>query len=140
MSLSLLQRGACRIVSLGMMVVALVSQAIPSVEPPVWENPAVFRINKEAPHATKMPFPDAASALAKPRDASPWHRSLNGSWRFHWVSTPDQRPPGFEQPGFDDSRWASIHVPSNVELQGYGTPIYTNIRYPFVKDAPRVMG
>lgn len=140
MSLSVLHRGAGRILSLGLMVVALASHAAPSAEAPVWENPAVFRINKEAPHATKMPFPDAASALAKPRDASPWHRSLNGNWRFHWVSTPDQRPRGFEKPGFDDSRWASIPVPSNVELQGYGTPIYTNIRYPFVKDAPRVMG
>ncbi|WP_162250774.1 glycoside hydrolase family 2 TIM barrel-domain containing protein [Pelomonas sp. Root1217] len=108
--------------------------------PPVWENPAVFRVNKEEPHATKMPFPDAASALAKPRDASPWHRSLNGEWRFHWVSTPDQRPAGFEKPGFDDSAWTTLTVPSNVELHGHGTPIYTNITYPFHKDAPRVMG
>jgi beta-galactosidase len=108
--------------------------------PPVWENQAVFRINKEEPHATKMPFPDAAGALAKPRSASPWHRSLNGEWRFHWVSTPHQRPVGFEQPGFDDAAWATLAVPSNVELHGYGTPIYTNIKYPFRKDAPRVMG
>jgi beta-galactosidase len=108
--------------------------------PPVWEDPAVFRLDKEAPHATKMPFPDAASALARPRDASPWHRSLNGDWRFHWVPSPGQRPIGFEQPGFDDTGWATLAVPSNVELRGYGTPIYTNIRYPFRKDAPRVMG
>jgi beta-galactosidase len=104
--------------------------------PPVWEDPAVFRLDKEAPHATKMPFPDAASALARPRDASPWHRSLNGDWRFHWVPSPGQRPIGFEQPGFDDTGWATLAVPSNVELRGYGTPIYTNIRYPFRKDAP----
>ena len=109
-------------------------------EPPVWENQAVFRIHKEEPHATKMPFPEARDALAKPRDASPWHRSLNGDWRFHWVSSPDQRPVGFEKPGFDDSAWKTIPVPSNVELHGHGTPIYTNIRYPFRKDAPRVMG
>lgn len=126
--------------SLGLLGLALGSAAAPEARPPVWENQAVFRINKEAPHATKMPFPDAASALARPRDASPWQLSLNGSWRFHWVASPEQRPQGFEQPGFDDSAWASIPVPSNVELQGYGTPIYTNIRYPFVKDAPRVMG
>ena len=108
--------------------------------PPVWENQAVFRVNKEEPHAAKMPFPDARGALARPRDASPWHRSLNGEWRFHWVSTPDQRPVGFENPGFDDSAWKTIPVPSNVELHGHGTPIYTNIRYPFRKDAPRVTG
>jgi beta-galactosidase len=107
--------------------------------PPVWEDPAVFRIDKEAPRATGMPFPDAASALARSRDASPWYRSLNGDWRFHWVPSPGQRPVGFEQPDFDDTGWATIPVPANVELHGYGTPIYTNIRYPFLKDAPRVM-
>ncbi|MGQ3055483.1 MAG: glycoside hydrolase family 2 TIM barrel-domain containing protein, partial [Roseateles sp.] len=111
-----------------------------AAEPPVWENPAVFRVHKEAPRATLMPFPDAAAALSRPREASPWHRSLNGDWRFHWVAAPEQRPVGFEQPGFDDARWATIPVPSNVELHGHGTPIYTNVRYPFVKDAPRVMG
>jgi beta-galactosidase len=108
--------------------------ASPADTAPAWENQAVFRVNKEEPHATKMPFPDAASALAGPRDASPWRRSLNGPWRFHWVSTPDQRPLGFEQPGFNDSAWDTLNVPSNVELQGYGTPIYTNITYPFRKD------
>lgn len=131
-----------RFLPLWLLVVALGANASAHTEttPPVWENPAVFRIHKEQPHATKMPFPDAASALAKPRHTSPWQRSLNGDWRFHWVPTPDQRPVGFEQPGFDDSAWATLRVPSNVELQGYGTPIYTNIRYPFRKDAPRVMG
>jgi beta-galactosidase len=38
---------------------------------------------------------------------------------------------GFEAPGFDDSAWDRISVPSNVELRGYGEPIYFNINYPF---------
>jgi len=107
---------------------------------PDWENPAIFRINKEAPRATKMPFPDARSALAKERMQSPWCLPLNGTWKFHWVPAPDQRPPGFEQPGFDDSAWGTIPVPANVELHGHGTPIYTNVIYPFVNDQPRVTG
>jgi beta-galactosidase len=142
MSLLLACRRLSRFILVWPILAALGANASTPAEvaPPVWENQAAFRINKEEPHATKMPFPDAAGALGKPRSASPWHRSLNGEWRFHWVSTPDQRPVGFEQPGFDDAAWATLAVPSNVELHGYGTPIYTNIKYPFRKDAPRVMG
>lgn len=108
--------------------------------PPDWENPAVFRVNKEEPHATKMPFPDAADARTKARLQSPWCRVLNGEWKFAWAPEPERRPRGFEQPGFDDSAWGTIPVPANVELHGHGTPIYTNITYPFKKDPPRVTG
>lgn len=107
---------------------------------PDWENQAIFRINKEEPRATKMPFPDARSALAKERMVSPWCLPLNGTWKFHWVPIPEQRPLGFEKPDFNDSTWGTIPVPANVELHGHGTPIYTNVIYPFVNDQPRVTG
>lgn len=107
---------------------------------PDWENEAVFRIHKEPPHATKMPFPTALEALAKSRMESPWCRLLNGEWKFHWVSEPGKRPLDFYQSDFDDSSWKTIPVPSCVELHGYGTPIYTNVTYPFKKDPPRVTG
>jgi beta-galactosidase len=107
---------------------------------PDWENQAVFRINKEDPHAVKMPFPDAAGALTLPRLESPWCQLLNGEWKFHWVGHPDERPAGFFKLGFDDSAWQTIPVPANVELHGHGIPIYTNVTYPFRKDPPRVMG
>ena len=32
------------------------------------------------------------------------------------------------------SSWKDIPVPSNWEMEGYGTPIYTNITYPFKRD------
>ncbi|MCX8107468.1 MAG: DUF4981 domain-containing protein [Verrucomicrobiae bacterium] len=37
----------------------------------------------------------------------------------------------FWETSFDDSKWAEIPVPSNVEMHGYGIPIYVNIRYPW---------
>ena len=111
----------------------------PAPNAPDWENQRVFRINKEEPHATKMPFPDAAGALSKKRMDSPWCRLLNGDWKFHWAPHPAQRPAGFENPGYDDSSWKTIPVPSNVELHGYGTALYSNQTYPFKKAPPRVM-
>lgn len=120
-------------------LLTLAAQGV-SAPSPDWENEQVFRINKEKPHAVKMPFPEADQALQKRRIESPWCLMLNGDWKFHWVDHPDKRPLDFWKDGFDDSAWKTIPVPSNVEIQGYGTPIYTNQPYPFKKDPPRVMG
>ncbi len=114
--------------------------AVRAADAPDWENPAIFRVNKQEPRAAKQAFPSASSALAGPASASPWRASLNGDWRIHWSPTPEGLPAGFEQPTFDVSAWRTIPVPANVELHGLGTPIYTNVTYPFRKDAPRVMG
>jgi beta-galactosidase len=104
-----------------------------------WENPRIFGINKEPPHATLTPYPDERAALSTEAQASPLVRSLNGQWKFHWVKQPSARPVEFYKVDYDVSQWKEIRVPSNWEMQGYGTPIYTNITYPFKKDAPRVM-
>lgn len=116
------------------------AQTAPSPGAPDWENQAVFRIGKEDAHATLMAFPSAEEARSQKRLESPYCLSLNGTWKFHWVPTPDERPLDFWRTDFDDSDWDEISVPSNVELMGYGTPIYVNQPYTFVKDPPRVMG
>ena len=111
-----------------------------TVAPADWENPAVFRRNKELPRAAKTPFPTERAALESAPGKSPWRLSLNGEWRIHWSPTPAGAPAGFERRDYDDGAWSRITVPSNLEINGYGTPIYTNVTYPFRKDAPRVMG
>lgn len=105
-----------------------------------WENQAVFRINKEAPRATSMPFPTKGEAATKGRLESPWCQMLNGNWKFNHVGNPAAKPNGFESPTFDDSAWKEIPVPSNWQMQGYGAPLYTNIIYPFAKNPPTMMG
>jgi beta-galactosidase len=121
-------------------LIAVLSTSLLLAQQPDWENPAVFRIHKEAPRATSMPFPAKDDAAAKPRLESPWCKLLNGNWKFHHVGNPSAKPAGFEAPDFDDSSWKEIPVPSNWQLHGYGVPAYTNITYPFAKDPPKVMG
>lgn len=87
-----------------------------------------------------MPFPDKASAIEKTRLESPWCQMLNGNWKFNHVGNPSAKPAGFEAPGFDDSAWKEIPVPSNWQMHDYGRPLYTNITYPFAKNPPTVMG
>lgn len=96
-----------------------------------WENPKIFNINKEEPHATFVPFPDLDRFLHLERMKSPLIQSLNGRWKFHWVERPADRPVDFFKESFDVSRWDEIEVPSNWEFQGYGTPIYVNQPYEF---------
>ncbi|MFN7993704.1 MAG: glycoside hydrolase family 2 TIM barrel-domain containing protein [Bryobacteraceae bacterium] len=110
--------------------------------PPELENPRILGLGKEPAHATLTPYP--AEADARHADTSlpdsAFLQSLNGAWQFSWVRQPSERPVGFYRPDFDVSHWKQIDVPSNWEMKGYGTPIYSNITYPFKKDAPHVMG
>jgi beta-galactosidase len=98
---------------------------------PDWENPQVVGIGKAAPHVLVVPFPDAAGAAGLDPKASPFYRLLNGRWKFHWSKTPEDRPADFYKTDFDDSRWGEIPVPSDMEIEGYGVPIYINIGYPW---------
>jgi beta-galactosidase len=99
-----------------------------------WENPAVISRNKEAPHATLMPYASIDEAIRGKAGDSPYSLLLNGDWKFHWVPEPSLKPEGFHMPGFDDSLWGYIPVPANWEMHGYGIPIYVNIPYEFTDD------
>ena len=95
-----------------------------------WENPAIIGINKLPYHAT-LQLPSKEKECKE-------IVSLDGQWRFHWSRKPEERPVEFYQEDYDVSQWDRITVPGNWQTQGYGTPIYININYPFVKDRPRV--
>jgi len=97
-----------------------------------WENPQMIGRNKEAPRATAIPFADTETALARDPAASPWFRSLNGDWNFHWSENPSKRPVDFYRPDYDVGSWGTIPVPANWQLHGHGYPIYTNVRYPWL--------
>lgn len=103
-----------------------------------WENPQIVDENKEKPRASFMLFDQPADAIAGEYSRSPYYMSLNGDWKFKFAEKPADAPAGFYAPGLNDGDWATIPVPSNWELQGYGIPIYTNIVYPFPANPPYV--
>lgn len=112
-----------------------------------WEDETVFGVNKEPGHATYVPFPSVEGMRQSPDYQKRWlqpvssrYQSLNGNWKFNWVKQPSERPVSFYMPEFDDSAWAEIPVPSNWEMLGYGTPIYTNVTYPFKDNPPYIQG
>ena len=127
-------------VVLAVVLAFMVSPVRAQGQGPDWENPDVIERNKEPGHSTLLPYPNPASAVKGTREASPFHQSLNGKWKFNWAPDPSKRPAEFYKPSFDVSGWKDIPVPSNWQLEGYGIPIYCNIPYSFKKDPPRVMG
>jgi hypothetical protein len=119
-------------------LVLLINLSLFSAQSNDWENPEIIGINKLPPHATAMVYPDMQSALHSPREGSPFYTSLNGLWIFNWVEKPADRPLDFFRTDYDVSCWDDITVPSNWQLQGYGTPIYLNHPYPFIKNPPYI--
>lgn len=108
-----------------------------------WENERIFAINKEDGRATFIPFANLEEMKKDPSYPYPWERTqssrymlLNGNWKFNWVKQPSDRPINFYKVGYDVSGWKEIPVPSNWEMHGYGTPIYTNITYPIRNNPP----
>lgn len=105
-----------------------------------WENETIFAINKLPGHVTMVSYPSSAALKAdREHMEKPWTdpvsdywMSLDGTWKFNWVKQPSERPADFYKPKFDVSGWDDIEVPSNWEMKGYGTPIYTNVIYPFM--------
>ena len=123
-----MKKTAVLIACLGLLAVAMA----PSQNGPEdWENPAALHAGTEAPRATFVPYPDAASALRLAPKESPRYLSLNGPWKFHWAPRPADRPLDFWKPAVDVSGWKETSVPSNWTFQGYDVPIYVNMSYEF---------
>ena len=116
----------------------------PKIQSPMWEDETIFAQNKEAGVATYLPYSTEAAMLAdKGYYDTPWLHTksdryllLNGTWRFHFVSEPSQRPLDFFKDGYDVSRWDTIPVPSNWEMLGYDRPLYCNVEYPHSNTPP----
>lgn len=102
-----------------------------------WQDETRLSLRKERPRSHFVPYPSPEDALA--RGVSPFVKSLNGAWKFHWAPNPDLRPAEFYRAGYDDAGWDDFPVPSNWQVQGCGTPIYSNRHYPFASHPPRVM-
>ena len=118
-------------------------------EIPDWCNPLVAGRNKEAAHATFVPFATVDAVREALRDGvmdwerSPFVRRLDGLWRFQWAANPAAVPADFADVALDDGAWDTVPVPSNWQMLGddfargkpqYDIPIYTNITYPFPID------
>ena len=92
------------------------------------ENEQVIGENKEDAHASFTSFVSLKNLKA---NTPTFKKSLNGVWDFNWVKNPADRPTEFMNPTLRLIDWKKIKVPSNWEVEGFGTPIYVNHQYEF---------
>lgn len=84
-----------------------------------WNSLETYRLNKLQPHDRIVPEGD-------------WVRSLDGMWAFAWFDSPSALRVPLSTLHFKDS----IRVPGNMELQGFGVPVYVNMKNEFPSNPP----
>lgn len=80
-----------------------------------YKNEDVFSVNTAKVHGAGFPLDE---------NNNPRVRCLNGNWKFKFFESVEN----FE---FSPKEWNEIKVPSNWQLQGYGIPNYSNLKYPY---------
>ena len=92
----------------------------------------VYEENREPQRSYFIPYDTEEKALARDREASDYYMLLNGDdWKFKIVDKPADAIMYFQNDDYDTSDWDTIMVPCSWQMQGYDTPIYTNIPYPW---------
>ena len=99
-----------------------------------WQSPERLSLNKEQPRAYMFPFASTDEAKKVLPEGSTYYQTLDGTWKFHWVATPEERPRDFFEPSYDVTAWDDIQVPGCWNVQGlrkdgtmkWGVPIYVN--------------
>ncbi|MHC8950527.1 glycoside hydrolase family 2 TIM barrel-domain containing protein [Sphingobacterium hungaricum] len=99
-----------------------------------WESPEQLSLNKELPHAYHFSFANPEQARKVLPENSDYWKSLNGTWKFSWVKTPEERPKDFYKTDYNVSGWDEVPVPMSWNIYGiqkdgslkYGVPIYVN--------------
>lgn len=115
-----------------------------------WQDETIFEENKEAGHATYIPYSNTDALRADARYDKPWldpvgsrrWQNLGGMWRLKWnVLDAELTMPGetdFYGDEVDATTWDEVKVPGCLEMQGWGKPLYINVEYPFADQPPYI--
>ena len=107
-------------------VMCLASVAVYAQKTPVWKDPAVNQVNREARRAHFFAFEDADKAKVNDKTKSNRYLSMEGKWKFNFVKDHNLAPKDFFSLKFDDSKWVDFPVPGLFEIEGYGDKTYKN--------------
>ncbi len=84
----------------------------------IYNDLSIFNINSMTRYGAGFPILDDAVV------------SLNGQWQFFLAKDAKSIPQKYEQENADLSQFTTIKVPSEWQIEGFDTPIYTNYIYP----------
>ncbi|MBQ2508782.1 MAG: hypothetical protein II532_03330 [Bacteroidales bacterium] len=113
---------------------------------PYWNTLSVYRLNKVNPHVDVVPLSDSTLVGDADGSRSAYYMSLNGQWEFYHADCPSLAPSALRMSNPEErdyrQQWRGsrreVTVPGNWELQGYGVPVYVNMRNEFPSNPPLV--
>ena len=98
-----------------------------------WQTPDITSQHRMPAHAPLSSWRSETDAKAD--TISDAVLSLDGQWQFELFARPDDVPDNWPE---DSASTSSAIVPGHWQMQGFDRPIYTNVKYPFPCDPPRV--
>src|SRR5574344_208351 len=102
-----------------------------------WDDPKVTSVNREEAHTLAIPMANEADVSKNDMRVSPYYQSLDGTWKFDWVSNPSKVQEDKCAKDYNDASWSDIDVPSSWQVYGFRNnknwdkPLYCNVAYPF---------
>ncbi len=87
-----------------------------------WQDIAIF--NKNTLPRTGLQAPIGS-------DGKLCQRCLNGDWRFKFLPSVNEFDETYFAKDYPLDDFDILSVPSEWQIKGYGTPIYTNVTYPY---------
>lgn len=105
-------------------------------QPHAWEDPTRTGDGRLPARAYFFGYGDEETAIRMEREHSLGFLSLSGTWRFRLFDGPARVLPALR--GDFHADWDEVEVPHMWQLDGYGTPAYTDEAFPFPVDPPRV--
>lgn len=92
------------------------------------KDPSVFAVNRLLAVSSHHFYADQKEMKEK---RSSLVHCLNGTWKFRYAENISALDPSLTKAETDVSSWDDIEVPGHLQLQGYGSPMYVNITYPW---------
>ena len=99
----------------------------------LWQTPNVTSLGRLPAHVPLYSWREESDAQANTPSAS--RQYLDGEWSFELYESPDSVPAAWP---FSKDSQKTVPVPGNWQLQGFDKPVYTNVKYPFPVNPPRV--
>lgn len=99
----------------------------------LWQTPSVTSLGRLPAHVPLHSWRAESDAQADRPSAS--RHYLDGEWSFELYESPESVPGAWP---LSEQGQETILVPGNWQLQGFDRPVYTNVKYPFPVNPPRV--
>ena len=119
-----------RFLTCGLLLASLASFA----QTPMWNDPGKNNDNRLDNVSNYFAYETETAAQKGKKTDSKRYMSIEGTWKFNWAENANERPQGFEALNYDDSKWGTMPVPGNWEMNGYGEAIYVNNQYAWRHD------